>query len=118
VSQAAGWYPSQGAYGASSNPLTGWTPDPDSFQQHKHYGGQGSNGFTINGTTASTGTDATTLCVDLSDHLGGAGQQEPCIERVVRYWRDLAPVILDDVARTATLNWYPILDCGQHDGCF
>ena len=28
TSQAAGWYPSQGGYGVSSNPLTGWTPNP------------------------------------------------------------------------------------------
>jgi hypothetical protein len=106
VSQAAGWYPSQGAYGASSNPLTGWTPDPIPFSNTNTYGGQGSNGFTINGTTASTGTDATTYVLTF-DHLGGADSKNPASSELYDTGEIWLPVILDDVARTATLNWYP-----------
>ena len=106
VSQAAGWYPSQGAYGASSNPLSGWTPDPIPFGNTNTFGGQGSNGFTINGATASTGTSATTYVLTF-DHLGGADSKNPASSELYDTGTIWLPVILDDVAGTATLDWYP-----------
>jgi hypothetical protein len=99
TSQAAGWYPSQGGYGASSNPLTGWTPDPLDLGNPSTFGGQSSNGFTIYGTSANT-------YVLTFDHLGGADSKNPASSEEYDTGEIWLPVILDDVAGTATLNWY------------
>jgi hypothetical protein len=99
TSQAAGWYPSQGGYGASSNPLTGWTPDPLSLGNTSTFGGQTSDGYVIQGTT--TNTYVLTL-----DHLGGADSKNPASSEEYDTGELWLPVILDDVAGTATLNWY------------
>jgi hypothetical protein len=100
TSQAAGWYPSQGGYGTSSNPLTGWTPDPLDLGNSSTFGGQSSNGFTIYGTSANT-------YVLTFDHLGGADSKNPASSELYDTGEIWLPVILDDVAGTATLKWYP-----------
>lgn len=100
TSQAAGWYPSQGGYGVSSNPLTGWTPDPLNLGNTSTFGGQTSDGFTIQGMTANT-------YVLTFDHLGGADSKNPASGEQTDTGEMWLPVILDDTAGTATLNWYP-----------
>jgi hypothetical protein len=100
TSQAAGWYPSQGGYGASSHPLTGWTPDPLPLGNPSTFGGQSSGGFTIYGTSDNT-------YVLTFDHLGGADSKNPASSEEYDTGELWLPVILDDVAGTATLNWYP-----------
>jgi len=100
TSQAAGWYPSQGGYGVSSNPLTGWTPDPLNLGNTSTFGGQTSDGFTIQGTQANT-------YVLTFDHLGGSDSKNPSTSELYDTGEMWLPVLLDSTAGTATLNWYP-----------
>lgn len=100
TSQAAGWYPSQGGYGVSANPLTGWTPDPLNLGNTSTFGGQTSDGFTIEGTEANT-------YVLTFDHLGGDDSKNPAKNELTDTGEMWLPVLLDDTAGTATLNWYP-----------
>jgi len=99
TSQAAGWYPSQGGYGVSSNPLTGWTADPINLGNTSTYGGQTSDGFMIAGTEANT-------YVLTFDHLGGADSKNPASSEQRDTGEIWLPVLLDGNAGTATLNWY------------
>jgi hypothetical protein len=92
TSQAAGWFPSQGGYGVSSNMLTGWTPNPLPLGNASTFGGQTSDGFTIHGTQTNT-------YILTFDHLGGNTLRD-----TGEMW---LPVILDGDAKTATLNWSP-----------
>jgi hypothetical protein len=100
TSQAAGWYPSQGGYGVSDNPLTGWTPDPINLGNTSTFGGQTSDGFTIQGTQANT-------YVLTFDHLGGADSKNPSSMEKQDTGEMWLPVQLDSIAGTATLDWYP-----------
>jgi hypothetical protein len=99
TSQAAGWYPSQGGYGVSSNPLTGWTADPLKLGNSSTFGGQTSDGFMIAGTTSNA-------YVLTFDHLGGADSKNPSSGEKTDTGEIWLPVILDSTAATATLNWY------------
>lgn len=99
VSQAAGWYPSQGAYGASSNALTGWTPDPVPLGNTSTFGLQSSDGFMIHGT------DATTFVL-VFDHLGGNDTKNPSSSEFFDTGAVWLPLFLDGTSKTATLNWY------------
>lgn len=99
TSQAAGWYPSQGGYGISSSPLTGWTSDPIKLGNSSTFGGQTSDGFMIAGTTSNT-------YVLTFDHLGGADSKNLSSSEKTDTGEIWLPVILDSTAGTATLNWY------------
>lgn len=99
VSQAAGWYPSQGAYGASGNPLTGWTPDPVPLGNRSTFGLQGTDGIVIQGTQATT-------YVLVFDHLGGNDTKNPSSNEFFDTGAVWLPLFLDGTAKTATLNWY------------
>lgn len=100
TSQAAGWYPSQGGYGVSTNPLTGWTPSPIALGNTSTFGGQTSDGFVIQGT------QATTYMLTL-DHLGGADSKNAASNEKTDTGEIWLPVILDGASGTATLNWEP-----------
>lgn len=99
TSQAAGWYPSQGGYGVSSNPLTGWTADPIALGNSSTFGGQTSDGFMIAGTSSNT-------YVLTFDHLGGADSKNPSSGEKYDTGEIWLPVTLDSTTGTATLNWY------------
>ncbi len=99
VSQAAGWYPSQGAYGATNNPLIGWTPDPIPLGNTSTFGLQSSDGFAIQGTQATT-------FVLVFDHLGGNDSKNPSSNEFFDTGAVWLPLFLDGAAKTATLNWY------------
>lgn len=99
TSQAAGWYPSQGGYGVSSSPLTGWTADPIALGNSSTFGGQTSDGFMIAGTTSNT-------YVLTFDHLGGADSKNLSSSEKYDTGEIWLPVTLDSSAGTATLNWY------------
>jgi hypothetical protein len=99
TSQAAGWYPSQGGYGVSNGPLTGWTPDPIALGNTSTFGGQTSDGFVIAGTQANT-------YVLTFDHLGGSDNKSPSANEKFDTGEIWLPVTLDSTAGTATLNWY------------
>jgi hypothetical protein len=92
TSQAAGWFPSQGGYGVSTQMMSGWTPHPLPLGNAATFGGQTSDGFTIKGTQVNT-------YILTFDHLGGNSLHD-----TGEMW---LPVILDGAAQTATLNWYP-----------
>lgn len=101
TSQAAGWYPSQGGYGVSTNPLTGWTADPINLGNASTFGGQTSGGFAI------SGTQGTTYILTL-DHLGGSDSKNPAYADEKQDTGELLlPVVLDSANGTATLNWLP-----------
>ena len=99
TSQAAGWYPSQGGYGVSSSPLTGWTADPIALGNTSTFGGQTSDGFMIAGTESNT-------YVLTFDHLGGADSKNASSSEKYDTGEIWLPVTLDSSAGTATLNWY------------
>lgn len=99
TSQAAGWYPSQGGYGVSSSPLTGWTADPIALGNSSTFGGQTSDGFMIAGTASNT-------YVLTFDHLGGADSKNLSSSEKYDTGEIWLPVTLDSTAGTATLNWY------------
>jgi len=90
TSQAAGWFPSQGGYAASSAMLSGWSALVN-LGNSSTWGGQSANIITINGTQATT-------FVLVLDHLGGNSLRD-----TGSLW---LPLILDNDAQTATLDWY------------
>ncbi len=100
VSQAAGWYPSQGAYGSSSNPLTGFPTSPVSLGNTSTFGGQTSDGFAIEGTSATT-------YILAFDHLGGDDSKNPAANDKRDTGVMYLPVILNGATGTATLAWEP-----------
>lgn len=100
TSQAAGWYPSQGGYGVSTNALTGWSTSPLNLGNTSTYGGQTSDGFTIHGTQDNA-------YILTFDHLGGDDSKNPAYTGERRDTGEIwLPVLLDENAKTATLNWY------------
>ncbi|GGH00304.1 hypothetical protein GCM10011586_14850 [Silvibacterium dinghuense] len=90
TSQAAGWYPSQGGYAASTAMMSGWSALQD-LGNTSTYGGQSADILTIKGTR----TNAYVLVLD---HLGGNSLTD-----TGSMW---LPLLLDGKAQTATLNWY------------
>ena len=90
TSQAAGWFPSQGGYAASSAMLSGWSALRN-LGNTSTFGSQSAQIVAINGTEAAT-------FVLILNHLGG------------NLFRDTGsiwlPLILDGAAQTATLDWY------------
>jgi hypothetical protein len=100
TSQAAGWFPSQGGYGSSSNMLTGWTPDPLALGNPSTFGGQTSDGFELQGTEANT-------YILSFDHLGGDDPKNPAQGELYDTGGFLQPVILNAATGTATMNWEP-----------
>jgi hypothetical protein len=100
TSQAAGWFPSQGGYGSSSNMLSGWTPDPLALGNPSTFGGQTSDGFELQGTQANT-------YILAFDHLGGDDPKNPAQGELYDTGGFLQPVILNPTTGTATMNWEP-----------
>ncbi|MGN7998936.1 discoidin domain-containing protein [Sphingomonas sp. 22176] len=90
TSAAAGWYPSQGAYATATSMLGPWSPLAN-FGNASTFGGQNADVRIIRGS----GSTANILVLD---HLGGAIARDDG-----RMW---LPVLLDDQARTATLDYY------------
>jgi hypothetical protein len=100
TSQAAGWFPSQGGYGSSSNMLSGWTPDPLALGNPSTFGGQTSDGFELQGTETNT-------YILAFDHLGGDDTKNPAQGELYDTGGFLQPVILNPATGTATLTWEP-----------
>ncbi len=90
TSQAAGWFPSQGAYATSTSMLGPWS-DLSNLGNPSTFGGQNAGAEFIKGS----GSTANVL---IMDHLGGnTARDDGAI------W---LPVLLDDTKRTATMDWY------------
>jgi hypothetical protein len=90
TSQAAGWFPSQGAYATSTSMLGPWSPLAN-LGSPATFGGQNAGPIVYKGTSS-------TANILVMDHLGGAVLRNDGLL--------FLPVLLDDVKRTATLDWY------------
>ncbi|HKX27659.1 MAG TPA: discoidin domain-containing protein, partial [Blastocatellia bacterium] len=88
TSQAAGWFPSQGAYATSTSMMSGWSA-LSNLGNSSTFGGQNARLKTIQGT-------ATTSYVLVLDHLGGNTARDDGA-----LWLPLT-----FSGNTVTMNWY------------
>ena len=90
TSAAAGWYPSQGMYATATSMLGPWSA-LQPLGNAATFGGQNADIKVIRGTQASAN-------ILVLDHLGGGTARDD--------GNLFLPVVLDPVAKTATLDWY------------
>ncbi len=100
TSEAAGWNPSQGAYGTSKSMMGAWSALAP-LGNRSTFGGQNASEVIIKGTRS-------TAYLLRLDHLGGNDARND--------GAFMLPVLLDSRARTATLRWYSKYDVNTETG--